>query len=298
VRILVTGASGFVGRAVVPELLSASHQVLGLARSDAAAAALTAAGAQVHRGDLTDLAGLRAAAEASDGVVHLAYVHDFSDMAGAARTDLAAVGAFADVLRGSDRPLVIVGGVLGLATGRPGTELDEPAEHGPAGGRATSARAALALAGHGVRSSVVRLAPTVHDRGDRGFVPTLVDVARTAGVSRYVGDGTNRWPAVHRLDAARLFRLAVESAPAGSTLHGVAEEGVATREIAETIGHHLGVPTTSVAPEDAAAHFGWIGAFFGADLSASSTRTQELLGWRPTHPGLVEDLAASYFTAA
>nr|WP_244308004.1 SDR family oxidoreductase [Kineococcus rubinsiae] len=270
--------------------------MVGLARSEASAAALTAAGAEVLAGDLDDLDALRAGAAASDGVVHLAFRHDFSDMAGAARTDLAAVEAFGDALRGSDRPLVIVGGTLGLATGRPGTELDQPAEDGPAGGRATSARAARALAGHGVRSSVVRLAPTVHDRGDRGFVPTLVEVARRTGVSAYVGDGTHRWPAVHRLDAARLFRLAVEAAPAGSTLHGVAEEGVGTREIAEAIGQHLGVPTASVAPEEAAAHFGWIGLFFAADLSASSVRTQELLGGRPTHAGLLEDLATSYFT--
>ena len=297
-RVFVTGASGFVGSAVVPELLAAGHHVVGLARSERSAAALTAAGAEVFTGDLDDPGSLRAGAAATDGVLHLAYDHDFSDMARAARTDLAAVGAFGEALRGSDRPLVIVGGTLGLATGRPATEQDEPNPGSLAAGRDASRRAVLALAGQGVRSSVVRLAPTVHDRGDHGFVPALIAVAREKGVAGYVGDGANRWSAVHRLDAARLFRLALEHAPAGTTLHGVGEEGVTARTIAETIGRHLGVPAVSVAPEEATAHFGWIGGFFAADCPASSTRTRELLGWEPEHAGLLEDLGASYFPGA
>ncbi|MDT0320359.1 SDR family oxidoreductase [Streptomyces millisiae] len=294
-RVFVTGASGFIGSAVVPELLAAGHEVVGLARSDAAAAAVAAAGAEVLRGSLDDLDRLRAGAAASDGVVHLAFIHDFARYESAARTDLRAIEAMGGALAGSDRPLVIASGFVGLPAGRTSTERDTPADSSP---RVVSARAALALAERGVRSAVLRLAPSVHGEGDGGFLATLIGVARAKGVAGYPGDGANRWPGVHRSDAARLFRLAVEKAPAGSVLHGTAEEGVPTREIAEVIGRHLGLPVASVDPADAADHFGWIGGFFAADLPASSALTRELLGWQPTGPGLLEDLDQGHYFAA
>ncbi|MFD5316029.1 SDR family oxidoreductase [Streptomyces sp. NPDC127098] len=294
-RVFVTGASGFIGSAVVPELLAAGHEVVGLARSDAAAETVAAAGAEVLRGSLDDLDGLRAGAAASDGVVHLAFIHDFSRYESAARTDLRAIEAMGAALEGSDRPLVIASGFVGLPAGRTSTERDMPANSSP---RVVSARAALALAERGVRPSVVRLAPSVHGEGDGGFLATLIGVARAKGVAGYVGDGANRWPGVHRSDAARLFRLAVEKAPAGSVLHGTAEEGVPTREIAEVIGRHLGLPVASVDPADAPDHFGWIGRFFAEDIPASSALTRELLGWRPTGPGLLEDLDQGHYFAA
>ena len=294
-RVFVTGASGFIGSAVVPELITAGHEVVGLARSDRSAGALAAAGAKVHRGALDDLDSLRVGAAAADGVIHLAYIHDFSRYEESARTDLRAVETFGAALEGSGRPLVIASGTAGLAPGRVATEQDAPGADSLAAPRAAGARAALDVATRGVRSSVLRLPPSVHGEGDHGFVPTLIGVARDKGVSGYVGDGTNRWPAVHRLDAARLFRLAVERAPAGSVLHGVADEGVPTREIAEVIGRRLGLPVTAVAPEDAVGHFGWIGRFFGADVPASSTLTRELLDWWPTGPGLVADLDAGHY---
>ena len=294
-RVFVTGASGFIGSAVVPELLAAGHEVVGLARSDAAAAAVAAAGAEVLRGSLDDLDRLRAGAAASDGVVHLAFIHDFARYESAARTDLRAIEAMGAALAGSDRPLVIASGFVGLPAGRTSTERDTPADSSP---RVVSARAALALAERGVRSAVLRLAPSVHGEGDGGFLATLIGVARAKGVAGYPGDGANRWPGVHRSDAARLFRLAVEKAPAGSVLHGTAEEGVSTREIAEVIGRHLGLPVASVDPADAADHFGWIGGFFAADLPASSALTRELLGWQPTGPGLLEDLDQGHYFAA
>lgn len=292
-RIFVTGASGFIGSAIVSELLSAGHGVLGLARSDVSAAALTAAGAEVHRGTLDDLGSLRSGAEATDGVIHMAYNHDFSQMAAAAQTDLQAVQAFGEVLKGSGRPLLIASGVLGLTSGRAATERDD-SSHMPHP-RVATAQATLALASQGVRSSVVRFAPTVHGKGDHGFVPTLIGIARQRGVSAYVGDGDNHWPAVHRLDAAVLVRLATENAPAGSTLHAVAEEGVPTRTIAEAIGRHLNLPVVSVSAEEAGEHFGWIGRFFALDGLASNTLTRELLHWQPTHPGLIEDLDAGHY---
>src|SRR5256714_6244857 len=292
-RVFVTGASGWIGSAVVPELIDAGHQVVGLARSDASAAALAAAGAEVHRGALEDLDSLRSAAEASDGVIHLAFKHDLvfsGNFQAAADADRRAIEAFGEALAGSDRPLVIASGVLGLAPGRVATERDG---HGPAPAvspRLANAEFVLALASRGVRSSVVRLAPTVHGEGDTGFVATLVRIARDKGVSGYLGDGLNRWTAVHRLDAARLFRLALEKGPAGSTLHGVAEEGVAISDIAEVHGRQLAIPGPAISPEDADEPFAWLAGFLAPDSPASSALTRELLGWQPTHPGLIEDL--------
>lgn len=297
-RVFLTGASGYVGSAIVPELIDAGHRVLGLARSDAAAAAIAAAGAEVHRGDLEDLGGLRAAAEACDGVVHTAFVHDFSDIAESGRTDLRAVSALGDALAGSGRPLVVTSGTAALPPGGPGTERDAPDRGGAGAHRIASEDAALALARRGVRASVVRLSPSVHDEDDRhGFVPMLVETARASGVSGYVGDGANRWPAVHRRDAARLYRLALESAPPAAVLHAVGDGGVATRAIAEAIGRGLDVPVASIPADEAGAHFGWLAAFFASDIPASSALTQELLGWEPTHPGLIEDLGEGHYFA-
>ena len=260
-NVFVTGASGWIGSAVVPQLLAAGHQVVGLARSDGAAAAVAALGAEVRRGDLDDLDSLRAGAEASDGVIHLGFKPDVADFAGAGRTERDAT------------PMV-----------------------GPEAPRGGAEELALSYAERGVRSVSLRFALTVHGAGDHGFVPTLVGVARERGTSCYVGAGTNRWPAVHRLDAARLVRSALERSPAGSVVHGVAEEGVPTRAIAEAIGRGLGVPVRSVDPDDAAGHFGWIGMFFAVDAPASSALTRDRLGWTPTQPGLIEDLdAGSYF---
>ncbi len=299
-RVFVTGASGWIGSAVVPELIGAGHQVTGLARSDASAAALTAAGAQVHRGTLDDPGSLRSAAAVSDGVIHLAFKHDLAfsgDFQGAADADRRAVETFGEALAGSGRPFVIASGTLGLAPERVGTERDG---HGPgpaaaALGRGPQTRLAtaeitLSLASRSVRSSVLRLPPTVHGEGDNGFMAALVGIARDKGVSGYIGDGSNRWPAVHRLDAAHLFRLALENAPAGSTLHAIADEGVPIRAIAEVIGRHLGFPVAAVSPADAAEHFGWLAGYLAADSPASSTLTRELLGWQPAHPGLIDDL--------
>ncbi|WP_329527365.1 SDR family oxidoreductase [Streptomyces sp. NBC_01462] len=301
-RIFVTGASGWLGSAVVPELTGAGHQVVGLARSEASADVLTAAGVEVVRGTIDDLDVLRDAAAGSDGVIHLAFKHDVAfagGFQGAAEADRRAVDALGDALAGTDRPFVLASGVVGLAPGRPATERDMPAVDGsPLSIRMATAQAVLALASRGVRSSVVRLSPTCHGDGDNGFMATLVTIARAKGVSGYLGDGANRWPAVHRLDAARLFRLAVEKAPAGSVLHGVAEEGVAIRDVAEVIGRHLDVPVTAVAPEDAAGHFAWLGAFLGHDSPASNTLTRELVGWEPIHPGLLEDLDKGHYFAA
>jgi nucleoside-diphosphate-sugar epimerase len=298
-RIFVTGASGWIGSAVVPELIDVGHQVVGLARSDVSADALTAAGAEVVRGTLDDLGVLRDTAAASDGVIHLAFKHDIAftgDFQGAAEADRRAVDALGDALAGTNRPFALAFGVVGLAPGRVATERDMPTIDGsPISIRAATAQAVLALASRGVRSSVVRLSPTCHGEGDHGFMATMVAIARTKGVSGYIGDGANRWPAVHRLDAARLFRLAVEKAPAGSVLHGVAEEGVAIRDIAEVIGRHLDVPTASVAPEAASEHFSWLGAFLSADAPASNTLTRELLDWEPTQPGLLTDLDKGHY---
>ncbi len=304
-RVFVTGASGWIGSAVVPELIGAGHQVMGLARSDASAAALVAAGAEVHRGTLDDLDSLLSAAAASHGVIHLAFKHDIAfsgDFQGAVDADCRAVETFGEALQGSDRPFVIASGVLGLAPGRVATERDG---HGPESGaapatggahtRLATAQLALSLAFRGVRPSVVRLPPTVHGEGDAGFLAMLVGIAREKGVSAYIGDGSDRWPAVHRLDAAHLFRLALEEAPAGSTLHGVADESVPIRDIAEVIGRHLNVPVAAISPEDAAEHFTWMGGFLAADSPASSALTRQLVGWQPTHPGLIDDLDQGHY---
>lgn len=296
-RVFVTGASGFVGSAVVRELLDAGHQVLGLARSDTAAKAVEAAGAEVYRGTLGDLDGLRAAAAATDGVIHTAFDHDFSDHAGAVRTEMRAVETLVAALEGSDRPLVI-SSVIGLLTpSRLGTEEDAGDPASPSPHRIPAEQAVLGAAGRGVRSAVVRLPGSVHGAGDRAFVPRLIEIARTKGVSAYQGDGANRWGAVHRLDAARLFRLALEGAPAGSVLHGVGDEGIPLRDIATVIGRRLDVPVVSLTGAEAAGHFGWLARFITMDSPASSALTRDRLGWRPTRPGLLDDLAEEhYFT--
>ncbi|MCO5994240.1 SDR family oxidoreductase [Actinoallomurus rhizosphaericola] len=298
-RVFVTGASGHIGSAVVPELLQAGHQVVGLARSDGSAEALTAAGAEVWRGDLDDLDGLREAAATADGVIHLAFKHDLmgvGDMAAAVAADLAAIKALASGLEGTGRPLVTTSGTLMLIsagiTGRPGTEADF-ADSGP---RVDAENFVTGLAEHGVRSSVVRLPPIVHSTLDRhGFVHILIGIARQSGVSGYVEDGANRWPSVHTLDAARVYRLALESAPAGSRLHAVADEGIPFRDIAAAIGRGVGVPTTSIAASDAAERFAFLGPAVGVDNPTSSEVTRKVLGWEPAHPGLLEDLEQGHY---
>jgi nucleoside-diphosphate-sugar epimerase len=304
-RVFMTGASGWIGSAVVPELTAANHEVVGLARSDASAAALTASGTEVLRGSLDDLDGLRDAAAASDGVIHLAFKHDLAfsgDFEGAADADRRTVETIGEALAGSDRPFVIASGTLGVSPGHMATERDghgsNPAVAAWGAGPQTrwgTAELTLSLASQGVRSSVVRLPPTNHGDGDHGFIATLVAIAREKGVAGYIGDGTNRWPAVHRLDSARLFRLALEHAPAGSTLHAVADQGVPIRDIAEVIGRHLDLPVVSVSPENAAEHFTWLAGFLGADSPASSALTRELLDWHPTQPGLIADLDQGHY---
>lgn len=289
-KIFVTGASGWIASAAIPELLKAGHQVVGLARSDAAAARVAALGAEVCRGDLADTDALTEAAAASDGVIHLGYHHDFSQMAAAATLDRAAIDAFGSALEGTGKPLLFASGVLGVSS-----EDDQPNLGGHP--RVSNALAATALADRGVRTVAVRFAPTVHGKGDYGFTAVVAQVARDRGVSAYVGDGTNVWPAVHRLDAGRLVALALEKAPAGSAVHAVAESAVPTKAIAEAIGRALGVPVESVPAEKAAEHFGWIGMFFGGDFPTSSDQTRALLGWQPNGPTLVEDIEAGYYTA-
>jgi nucleoside-diphosphate-sugar epimerase len=304
-RVFITGASGWIGSAVVPELIGGGHQVVGLARSDASAVALTAAGAEVHRGSLDDLDSLRSAAAATDGVIHLAFKHDLAfsgDFQGAADADRRAVETFGEVLAGSDRPFLIASGTLGLAPGRVATELDgrspDPSAAALGDGPQTrlgTAQITLSLATRDVRSSVVRLPPTCHGDGDNGFMAILVGIARDKGVSGYIGDGANRWPAVHRLDAARVFHLGLEKAPAGTTLHAVAEEGVPLRQVAEVIGRHLNVPAVAISSDDAGEHFGFLAPLLAADSPASSATTRELLGWEPSHAGLIDDLDQGHY---
>jgi nucleoside-diphosphate-sugar epimerase len=287
-NVFVTGATGFIGSAVVRELLAAGHQVLGLARSDAGAKFLVDVGAKVHRGDLEDLESLRSGAKLSDGVIHLGFNHDFSKFAANCEMDKRAIETLGAVLAGSERPLLVTGGLLLLAPGRAATEEDA---HPPVSNSfpRVSEVAAMALASQGVRAAVVRL-PQVHDPVKQGLVSYLINIAREKGVSAYVGDGRNRWAAVHVLDAARLYRLALEKASAGAKYHAVAEEGVSLRDIAEIIGRGLKVPVLSKSPKEAADHFGFLGYFVGTDGPASSALTQERLGWNPTGPSLITDL--------
>ncbi|GAB3912455.1 SDR family oxidoreductase [Kibdelosporangium lantanae] len=298
-RVFVTGATGFIGSSVVRELLAHGHEVLGLARSDARAEALARTGAEVLRGDLRDVETLRAAAAEADGVIHLAFIHDFSSpevYASAAQADERAIRAMGEALAGSDRPFVVTSGFVRVPDGTVATEehvRDRTLEHLPR----VSEETALEFADRGVRVSVVRLPPTVHGEGDQAFVPMFIDWARTAGEAVYSGDGANRWPAVHRDDAAVLYRLALESAPAGSRLHAIQDAGVPIREIFELIGRRLDVPVRSIDPAEAGARFGWMAGFLQLDAPASSTITQDLLGWRPTRPGLLADLDEGHYFA-
>jgi nucleoside-diphosphate-sugar epimerase len=291
-KIFVTGATGFIGSVIVQDLIRAGHQVLGLARSDGGAKSLAAAGAAVHRGSLEDLESLRSGAGASDGVIHTAFIHDFANYAPAAEKDRRAIEALGAALAGSGRPFVVTSGTLLLKRQGPlATEEDAADANFPR----KSEQAALSVASKRVRVSLLRLPPSVHGRGDHGFVPALINLAREKGISAHVGDGLNRWPAVHRLDAAPLYRLALEKGSAGASYHGVADEGVPFREIAETIGRRLSVPVVSKSPEEAANHFGWLAHFVGIDCPASSVQTQQQLGWAPNQPGLIADLDQTHY---
>jgi nucleoside-diphosphate-sugar epimerase len=296
-RVFVTGASGWIGSATVDELLAAGHEVTGLARSDASAAAVAAKGARVRRGDLDDLASIRAGAEDAEAVIHLANKHDFANQAVSNAAERAAVQTIGDALVGTDRPFLLASGVAGLSQGRPCTEADASPAHGPGSPRGGSENLAFEFIDRGVGTVSLRFAPTVHGALDHGFIAAIAAVAREKGVSGYPGDGTNRWAAVHISDAARLVVAGLAKASAGSRLHAVAEDGVPTRDIAEAIGRAFGLPVASIAPDDVHGHFGWIGTFFGMDLAATSTVTRELLGWTPTGPTLLEDIAAGAYSA-
>jgi nucleoside-diphosphate-sugar epimerase len=289
-RDFVTGATGFIGSAIVRELIDAGHQVLGLARSDAGAKSLVEAGAQVHLGDLEDLDSLRSGASKSDAVIHTAFNHDFSKYVANCETDRHAIEALGSSLAGSDRPLIVTSGT-GMASSGPGTlstENDPPASSKVIP-RAASEEAVGAVADRGIRTAIVRL-PQVHDTGKQGLVSYAIHLAREKGVAAYVGDGLYRWPAAHRLDSAHLYRLALEKASAGARYHAVAEEGVSVREISEAIGRGLNVPVVSITPQEAQGHFGWLAAFVGWDIPASSAQTRKQLGWNPTGPSLLTDL--------
>jgi nucleoside-diphosphate-sugar epimerase len=288
-RVFITGASGWIGSAVTDELLANGHEVVGLARTDEAAASLAAKGATVQRGDLDDLASLRAGTEGVDAVVHLANKHDFANQAVSNLAERTAVQTLGDELAGSNRILLIASGVPGMR-GRPGLETDVSDNHGLESVRGGSENLALEYSSRGVNSGVVRFAPTVHGAGDHGFMAALTAIAREKGIAGYPGDGANRWPAVHRSDAARLVRLGLEQATPGAILHAMAEEGIPTRAIAEAIGRGLNLPVQSIAPEDAQAHFGWLGTIFAWDVPTSSALTQATYGWTPSGATLLEDL--------
>ncbi|UOZ05537.1 SDR family oxidoreductase [Amycolatopsis sp. WQ 127309] len=295
-RVFVTGSTGWIGSATVDELLRSGHEVLGLARSEESAAKLTAKGAQVHRGDLDDLDSLRAAAAAADGVVHLANKHDWADSEGTDRAERAAVEAMLEALEGSSKPFVIANGLSGFPEGRPVLESDASPAVGPGSDRGGSENLALDAVSRGVRTVVVRFAPSVHGKGDWGFVNFLTRAAKERGVSGYIGDGSVQWSAVHVGDAAQLIRLGLENAPAGTRMHAVAEQAISTKEIAEAIGKSLDVPVTSIEADKAGEHFGFIANFFGLTMSASSDATREQLSWKPTGPDLVEDITSGAYT--
>ena len=296
-KIFVTGATGFIGSAVVQELIGAGHQALGLARNDVSAEALAKMGAEVHRGDLSDLESLAAGAKASDGVAHLAFIHDFSNFMASVAADRQAIQTLADALAGTDKPFISTFGTLLMTPGRLLTENDSaPPQANP---RADNESVVMEAAGRGIRASLMRLAPTVHGAGDGGFVPMLIGLARQKGYAAYIGDGENRWPAVHRLDAARLYRLALEKAAPGTRLHAIAEEGIPMRQIAVAIGEGLGVPVRSVTLDEAPEYYGWMAMFAGSDAPTSSAITRETMGWTPQEPDLLTDMKENgYFDAA
>jgi len=287
-RVFLTGATGFVGSAILPELLAAGHQVLGYARSDEAAAKLTAQGAEVQRGELTDLASLTAGAKASDAVIHTAFIHDFSKFMENVEIDRLATIALVEALAGTGKPLITTSGLALLPPGRTATEADAPISPGLP--RAAAEEIVITAVKNGIRSAVVRLSPSVHGAGDHGFVPHLINLAREKGYAAYIGEGANLWPAVHRLDAGTLYRLVLENGAGGLRWHGVAEEGVPMRDIATAIGQGLNIPVKSLTEAEAEAYYGWFLRFAGMNVPSSSAATRKLLGWQPSGPGLLDDI--------